>query len=152
MSIAFRRESDEEHKEPRFELPIPAGPNLVTARGLGMIQTRVAELEAAIGGDEAELADRKRNLAYWRTRLATAQLTPPATGEEAGIGSRVRLVLNGAERVIDIVGDDEAEPNSGRIAFSAPLARALIGNAAGDLVDFGGKEGAIEIVSVEPIA
>ena len=29
MSVAFRRDSDEEHKEPRFELPIPVGPNLL---------------------------------------------------------------------------------------------------------------------------
>ena len=34
MSVAFRRESDEEHKEPKFEIPIPVGPNLVTAAGL----------------------------------------------------------------------------------------------------------------------
>ena len=34
MSVAFRRESDEEHKEPRFEIPIPVGPNLVTPAGL----------------------------------------------------------------------------------------------------------------------
>ena len=33
MSVAFRRESDEEHLEPKFEIPIPVGPNLVTARG-----------------------------------------------------------------------------------------------------------------------
>src|SRR3546814_13208092 len=33
MSVAFRRESDDEHKEPEFELPIPVGPNLVTPRG-----------------------------------------------------------------------------------------------------------------------
>ena len=33
MSVAFRRESDEEHLEPKFELPIPPGPNLVTPRG-----------------------------------------------------------------------------------------------------------------------
>ena len=37
MSVAFRRESDEEHKEPRFELPIPPGPNLVTAAGLATV-------------------------------------------------------------------------------------------------------------------
>ena len=30
MSVAFRRESDEEHLEPKFELPIPPGPNYVT--------------------------------------------------------------------------------------------------------------------------
>jgi transcription elongation GreA/GreB family factor len=152
MSVAFRRESDEEHKEPRFELPIPAGPNLVTPRGLALIQTRVAELEAETGGDEAALADRKRTLAYWRTRLATAQVTPPRTDGEAGFGSRVAFTLDGAPRTIDIVGDDEAEPAAGRIAFTAPLARALIGGAAGDLVDFGGCPGAIEILGVAPIA
>ena len=27
MSVAFRRESDEEHKEPKFEIPLPSGPN-----------------------------------------------------------------------------------------------------------------------------
>ena len=151
MSVAFRRESDEEHKEPRFELPIPPGPNLVTPRGLSLIQARVAELEAATGGDEATLADRKRTLNYWRTRLATAQVTPAATGDEAGFGSRVTFTLNGAPRTIDIVGDDEAEPNSGRIAFSAPLARALIGGAAGDILAFNGKADAIEVLSVEPI-
>lgn len=127
MSVAFRRESDEEHKEPRFELPIPAGPNLVTARGFALIEMQVGDLEAASGGDEAELADRKRTLAYWRTRLATARVASWAGGEEAGFGARVSFRLNGAERTIDIVGDDEAEPSAGRIGFNAPLARALIG-------------------------
>ena len=40
MSVAFRRDSDEEHLEPKFELPIPSGPNLVTARGLALIGAR----------------------------------------------------------------------------------------------------------------
>ncbi|HEY6814163.1 MAG TPA: nucleoside-diphosphate kinase, partial [Croceibacterium sp.] len=56
MSVAFRRESDEEHLEPKFELPIPPGPNLVTARGLALIAGRVAALEAGIAAaadDEA---------------------------------------------------------------------------------------------------
>ena len=148
MSVAFRRESDEEHKEPRFELPIPAGPNLVTPRGLGLIEARVAGLEAESGGDEAIVADRKRTLNYWRTRLATARVTSWPGGEEAGFGARVTLRLNGVARTLDIVGDDEAEPATGRIGFNAPLARALIGGAAGDVLPFGGKEDAIEIVSV----
>ena len=37
MSVAFRRDGDEEHLEPKFEIPIPPGPNLVTARGLALI-------------------------------------------------------------------------------------------------------------------
>ena len=44
MSVAFRREGDEEHLEPKFEIPIPPGPNLVTSRGLALIGARVAEL------------------------------------------------------------------------------------------------------------
>ena len=59
--------------------------------------------------------------------------------------------LNGQLRTIAIVGDDEADPASAKIAFSAPLARALIGAGPGDLSDFGGKTDAIEIVATERI-
>ncbi len=153
MSVAFRRESDEEHKEPRFELPIPVGPNLVTARGLALTEARVAELEAelAAGPGEPRLEELKRDLRYWRTRLATAEIAPPPPGDEAGFGSRVTFRHRGTERRIDIVGDDEAEPAAGRISFSAPLARALIGAGAGDVVDFAGEAGAIEVLEVAPI-
>jgi len=153
MSVAFRRESDEEHKEPRFELPLPPGPNLVTARGLRLTEEMVARLEAEVAAetDETALADKQRSLRYWRTRRATAELAPPPAEDEAAFGSRVTFRLNGKERTIDIVGDDEADPESGRIAFSAPLARALIGAGPGDFADFGGRADAIEVVAVEAI-
>lgn len=153
MSVAFRRESDEEHKEPRFELPIPLGPNLVTAAGLAQAGARVAALEAEVAAerDEARLAEAQRSLRYWRTRLATAERAPPPPEGEAAFGSRVTFRLNGATRSVDIVGDDEADPAAGRIAFSAPLARALIGAGPGDFSDFGGQADAIEIVAVEAI-
>ena len=48
MSVAFRRESDEEHLEPKFERPLPPGPNLVTAAGLAQAEARVSQLEAAV--------------------------------------------------------------------------------------------------------
>jgi transcription elongation GreA/GreB family factor len=154
MSVAFRRESDEEHLEPKFELPLPAGPNLVTAHGLALIEARVAALEAdlATGGDEAAIADIRRNLRYWRTRQATAQLMPVPDGEEVAFGTRVTFRQGGVERAIDIVGDDEADPAEGRIAFSAPLARAMMEAVEGDRVDFGGKPGAIEIVAIAAIS
>ena len=150
MSVAFRRESDEEHKEPRFELPIPPGPNLVTAAGLKQAETKVAELklEVAREADEGRLAELQRTLRYWNTRLATAELAPPPPEGEAAFGSRVTFRLNGQLRTIQIVGDDEADPANGKIAFSAPLARALIGAGPGDYSDFAGKADAIEIVSV----
>jgi len=144
MSVAFRRESDEEHKEPRFELPIPPGPNLVTARGLTLIESRVAALEAL----EAATDDEKRDLRYWRQRLATAQLAPPPPEDEVGFGSHVRFTLNGQVREVRIVGEDEADPTAGLLALLSPLAQALIGAGEGDFVAFGGKEDAIEVESV----
>jgi transcription elongation GreA/GreB family factor len=153
MSVAFRRESDEEHKEPRFELPLPAGPNLVTARGLALIDAKVIEVEAAVAAeDEAEAKEvLKRELRYWHTRQTTAVIAPPLEEGVVGIGARVRIRLAGKERVIDVVGHDEADPAADRIAFSAPLANALLGAEPGERVDFNGRVEAIEILETGPI-
>jgi transcription elongation GreA/GreB family factor len=149
MSVAFRRESDEEHLEPKFEIPIPPGPNLVTARGLALTQAKVTELEAALPGltgDALEAA--KRALRYWRTRQATAQPMPVPDGEAVEFGCAVTFRLNGQERTIHIVGDDEADPAAGLISFSAPLSRAMMEALPGETVAFGGKPDAIEIVAI----
>jgi hypothetical protein len=79
MSVAFRRDGDEEHLEPKFELPIPPGPNLVTARGKAMIDEKCAEYEAAIA---AGAMRRKSN--------------PPAA--ICAIGARVRRRLRKCPR------------------------------------------------------
>lgn len=153
MSVAFRRESDEEHREPRFELPIPPGPNLVTPRGLERIRAEVAHfrvLAAASDGNDRTLAE--RDLRYWSTRETTAQIVAPPSGDAVSIGTRVAFTLNGARRDVEIVGFDESDPAAGRIAFSAPIARAMIGAEAGETVDFGGKADAITVVSITPVA
>ena len=82
MSVAFRRDSDEEHLEPRFELPIPPGPNLVTPRGYALIAARVAEIEAQLRSEPGE-DERKamlRDARYWRSRLTSAQVVPAPSG------------------------------------------------------------------------
>jgi transcription elongation GreA/GreB family factor len=154
LSVAFRRDSDEEHKEPRFEIPLPPGPNLVTERGLAQIRERICQLEQKIasGADEAADEEARRQLRYWKTRQATAQIAPDPAGDQAAFGSRVKVRLNGTERVICIVGDDEADPASGFISFSAPLARALLGGGVGDQLPFAGKEDAVEILEIGPIS
>jgi len=154
MSVAFRRESDEEHLEPKFERPIAPGPNLVTPRGLALIGEKVVELEAALATaaepdrTEPDRAALQRELRYWHTRQTTAEVVPAPEPGIVGIGNRVTYRLNGIERTIEIVGGDEAEPAAGRIGFQAPLARALIGAEVGEWVDFGGKDEAIEVVGV----
>jgi transcription elongation GreA/GreB family factor len=149
MSVAFRRESDEEHKEPRFELPIPPGPNLVTEGGPTLIASRIAVLEEEqAGADEARREEIARALRYWHTRRVTAVVAPPPPDDEIAFGSRVRISVDGVEREIRIVGDDEADPAIGLIAFSAPLARALIGAAAGETASLPGRADAIEVLAL----
>ena len=157
MSVAFRRESDEEHLEPKFELPIPPGPNLVTERGAKLIEARIAEIEGAIdaatreGATEDVVKAQKRDLRYWHTRRATMEIQPAADGEVAAFGTRVRYRLRGKEAEVSIVGDDEADPAAGMVSYASPLARALIGAEAGDFTDFGGKSDAIEVLEVTAI-
>ena len=151
MSVAFRRDSDEEHLEPKFELPIPPGPNLVTARGLALIEQRNAEIESRLGTELTE-DERKallRDSRYWRHQLASAQLAPLPDGRTVAIGTRVTIVRGGMRRTLDIVGHDESDPGADRVAFSAPLARALLGIEAGELVDDPGPGEAIEIAAIE---
>jgi transcription elongation GreA/GreB family factor len=153
LSVAFRRDGDEEHKEPRFEIPLPRGPNLVTERGLAQIVQRIARLEDQIASSEDEAAAEaaRRELRYWKTRQATARIAPTPAADEAAFGTKVRFRLDGAERTISIVGHDEAEPAAGLISFAAPLARALLGAAAGDRVAFAGKEDAVEVLAIDAI-
>lgn len=154
MSVAFRRDSDEEHLEPKFEIPIPPGPNLVTARGLALIQAKVTELEEVLSAltDEEAIKAAKRELRYWGTRQATAQLAPIPEGETVEFGCTVTYRLNGKERKITIVGDDEADPAAGLISFSAPLSRAMMQAEPGETVAFGGRADAIEIVAIDVAA
>lgn len=149
MSVAFRRESDDEHKEPEYELPIPVGANLVTPRGLRLLGEAVARLEAAVAAETDDDARKKlqRQLRYFNTRKATAEVQAPVEDDVVGIGSRVSYALNGAERTVTIVGHDEADPTAGRIAFTAPLGRALMGAEAGDMVEFQGREDAITVLA-----
>ena len=90
----------------------------------------------------------KRELRYWSTRKTTAELAPVPDGEEVAFGTRVTLRLNGAERVMDIVGDDEADPSAGSVGISAPLVRAVLGALDGERVAFNGREDAIEVVGI----
>ena len=149
MSVAFRREGDDEHLEPKFEHPIPVGPNWVTARGLRLIKQRVAALQVDIAAltDEVALKIAKRDLRYWNTRQSTAELPPVPSGDKVEFGTKVTFLLNGKEKILSVV-DDEADPASALVSFSAPISRALIGLEVGDFADFAGREDAVEILSI----
>jgi transcription elongation factor GreB len=128
----------------RAPLP-PSAPNYVTARGLRELRAELVRLAEASpsSGDDA------RAHAAWRAeleeRIATAVVVgAPSDRTEARFGATVHLRdATGAARVVQIVGVDEADAAHGLVAFTAPLARALLGRRAGDVVSVrapGGEE------------
>ena len=52
---------------------------------------------------------------------------------------------DGAEAVYQITGEDEADAALNRIAPQSPLARALLGGAVGDIVEWKRPAGAVEL-------
>jgi transcription elongation factor GreB len=58
--------------------------------------------------------------------------TPP-TRDQVRFGATIELAdEDDQRRTLTLVGDDETDASQGRIGWSAPLARALIGARVGD--------------------
>lgn len=174
MSKAFTTEDDREEPIIPPRAPLPAGvANLVTPRGLRLLRAELADLEKKrrrIEGeseagrrDEADyrrraaiLAGRMRDLAE---RIASAEVvaTPFRARDDVRFGARVvlRAVDGGGrdenERTIEIVGVDEADPVRGVVAFTSPIARAVLGCAVGDTASLETPRGEelLEVVSIE---
>jgi transcription elongation GreA/GreB family factor len=153
MSRAFVKEIDDAPPEPLPERPISAAPNRVTPRGARLINAAVAGLEQALAAapDEDTTRTLRRDLRYWLARQASMQILPPEPAPEAaGFGTSVTIRRGAAESTLTIVGEDEADPPAGLIAWTAPLARALEGAEPGDIVEFeaGGRTEPVQVVAV----
>ena len=139
--------------------PLPAGvPNYVTPAGLAALRAERSEIEAdrARLGDAAEAA-RDRELLTGRLRdlverIAVSKEVDPARmdRDDVRFGATVTLRRDGAEQTLQIVGVDEAAAREDAVAFTSPIARALLGTKAGDTADLQTPRGteALEVVSV----
>jgi len=100
----------------------------------GFIEGRISEIEA---------------------KLSTAEIIDPSSVPNNGkviFGATVDLEAedDGKTLCYQIVGEDEADIKAGRISITSPIARALVGKSAGDVVDVvapGGKH-SYEVVKV----
>ena len=133
-------------------------PRFITPQGLARIRAEYDELFgierpklvetiswAAANGDRSENGDyiygRKRlrevdrRLGYLAKVMKGAKVVDPATQatDQVRFGATVELAdEDDARRTFTIVGDDETDASDGRIGWSAPLTRALIGARVGD--------------------
>jgi transcription elongation GreA/GreB family factor len=162
MSVAFTREESAETAA-EVELPdrpISPHPNLVTASGLEALTNAMSESRTAYdaaqriedaGERRRAVAVASRDMRFFSARLRTAQLVPPPADFSAvAFGHRVtfRLELgDGRRQAFRIVGEDEADPRNGSISYVSPVARALIGRSASEIVLAGDHE--IEILSID---
>jgi len=74
------------------------------------------------------------------SKLANAQVIDPALLDDDGrvvFGSTVELMDTASEEVVSyqIVGEDEADIKLGKLSYSSPIARALIGKSEGDVAE-----------------
>ena len=94
------------------------------------------------------MARATRDLRYWSARRGSAQLTEPdGPADQVQFGRTVAIEReDGRRQSYRIVGEDEADPARGSISYVSPLARALLGRRAGDVVEVNGSE--VEIAEV----
>lgn len=119
---------------------------------------------AAANGDRSENADYQygkrrlreidRRINFLSKRMGCAKVTDPAQQQDrsrAWFGATVTLANEAdAERVVTLVGEDEADAGAGRVSWASPLARAVRGAAVGDVrkVVLPGGEKEYEIVAI----
>ena len=119
---------------------------------------------AAANGDRSEngdylygkkrLREVDRRIDWLSRRMKNARVTDPAAQPDRGrvwFGATVTLVdQRDEERVVTLVGEDEADAGAGRISWQSPLGRAIQGAAVGDLrhVALPAGEREYEIVAV----
>ena len=153
-------------------------PRYITPEGLGRIRAEYDELFgverpkivetvswAASLGDRSENADYiygkrrlreiDRRLAHLARIMKAAKVVDPAAQtarDQIRFGATIELAdEENNHRILTLVGDDETDAAAGRIGWSAPLARALIGARVGDerVVRLPAGEKSYEVMRIE---
>ena len=152
-------------------------PRFITPEGLARLRSEYEELFgverpkivevvswAASLGDRSENADYlygkkrlreiDRRLGYLARIMKAAKVVDPAMQQDRDqirFGATVELAdEDDNRRTLTIVGDDETDASAGRIGWSAPIARALIGARNGDerIVRLPSGEKSYEVVAI----
>lgn len=167
MSKAFLKDdAQDEQIVVSARPPLPPGtPNYVTSRGLRLLKDELAELtaeRARLQSGEGDALERARRLAALHERvdalgdrIASAELARHTQQDEVGFGATVTTralsgKFAGETRRFTIVGVDEAADDEERVAFVAPIARALMGHRVGDSVQMQMPRGkqVLEVVAI----
>jgi len=161
VSRAFVNEPEGDQAESNLpERPQSDHPNYMTQTGLDKMQSTVSALrqERSLLKKEDDLSAKTRvkvieaELRYLEKRIQCAIPVDISKqiSKEIRFGATVKLIdENDQEYIFSIVGEDEAEPNQGRISWVSPLARELVGKKTDDVVMWERPAGNLEIEILE---
>jgi transcription elongation factor GreB len=168
MSRGFVKEEDQEEPPfipPRAALP-PGVINYVTPQGYDKLIKEKSTLEKEISNltldEEKErrhaLAILNGKINLLNDRISSARILNPQdqSQNEARFGARVKFkILTGKQKgtihEFQLVGVDEADIKEYKIAFVAPIARALTGKKVGEIteISMAGENQQMEILEIE---
>ncbi len=173
MSKAFTRETDNDQDEEPPSPLLPEGSrNYITPEGYARLRTELLQLMdderpkvveavhwAARNGDRSENGDyiygKKRlreidwRIRFLTKRLEVAEVSDPSLHygrDQVFFGATVTYAdPAGQERIVTILGIDEANSSSGQVSWVSPIARALLKARKGDEVKLVTPSGVQEI-------
>jgi len=179
MNKAFTKETDESEDDELALAPLPAGgKNYITPQGYERLRAELLDLIdnerpkmveivhwAASNGDRSEngdyhygkkrLREIDRRIRFLTKRLEIAEVSNPSIhygSDQAFFGATVTYADDeGAERVVTILGIDEANSALGQISWISPVARALLKSRVGDEVSLVTPQGlqTLEVLKVD---
>ena len=180
MNKAFTRETEaEEPDDEPVSSPLPSGgKNYITPQGYEQMRSELLELIdserpkgveavywAASNGDRSEngdyiygkkrLREIDRRIRFLTKRLEIAEISNPSIHhgrDQVFFGAKVSYVDElGEERVVTIMGVDEANSALGQISWISPVAKALLQSRVGDEVTLITPKGAqlLEVLRVD---
>lgn len=156
MSQAFVKEPDGDAvADDQPELPISRHANYVTPEGLAQLKASLAgfqdkrrELDEDNLLNKLPLSQIGREIRYFEARINQAILVdlsrqPPG---EVAFGAAVSVEdEDGETKTYRIVGEDEADPDQGKVSWVSPLAKAMLNARVGDLVIWERPTGELEL-------
>lgn len=162
MSRAFVKDDDGDAHDASPDLPPSDHPNYVTPRGMAIMRERLAiaqaRHDALKSGEEqalaqqSELASLERELRWLNMRVGSAIEVDLSRQphDRVTFGAIVTVDTADGEHRWQIVGEDEADAEHGRVSYVSPLAVALLGARVGDEVRWERPAGdvTIEVVAI----
>ena len=153
-----------------------AAPRFITPEGFARIRAEYDELFgverpkvvevvswAASLGDRSENADYlygkkrlreiDRRLSHLARIMKAAKIVDPSSQstDQVRFGAKVEIAdEDDNRRIVTLIGDDESDAANGRIGWSSPLARALVGAKVGDerIVKLPAGEKSYEVIAI----